>query len=152
MKTCMNDKVKFGLTIVLIAMVGLLAAAWAITVERTAPLLEPRPFIPRYPSSFSFRGDLEIFYIAKTVISSVNLTLVIILLGTYVNLYRKTKSEFVIGLIVFALVLLLYTVVSNPIVIYLAGFRPFGLGPFAMLPDMFALLALGVLLYLTLKY
>lgn len=152
MKTCMNDKVKFGLTIVLIAMVGLLAAAWAITVEKTAPLLEPRPFTPPYPNSFSFRGDLEIFYIAKTVISSVNLTLVIILLGTYVNLYRKTKSEFVIGLIVFALVLLLYTVVSNPIVIYLAGFRPFGLGPFAMLPDMFALLALGVLLYLTLKY
>ncbi|MGB9915339.1 MAG: hypothetical protein ACPLIG_06960 [Candidatus Bathyarchaeales archaeon] len=148
----MNDSVKFGLIIVLVTFVGCLAAAWAITVERTAPLLEPRPFLPPYPSSFSFRGDLEVFYIAKTVISSINLTLVIILLGTYVSMYRKTRSEFVAGLIVFALVLLLYTVVSNPIVIYLAGFRPVGLGPFAMLPDMFALLALGVLLYLTLKY
>ncbi|MCX8152917.1 MAG: hypothetical protein N3E52_00615 [Candidatus Bathyarchaeota archaeon] len=152
METCMNDKVKFGLTIVLIAIMGLFAGAWAITVERTAPLLEVRPAPPPYPSNFSFRGDLEVFYIAKTVISSINLTLVIILLGTYISLYRKTKSEFVVGLIVFALVLLFYTLVSNPIVIYLAGFRPFGLGPFAMLPDMFALIALGVLLYLTLKY
>ncbi|MEM2107753.1 MAG: hypothetical protein QXL10_00500 [Candidatus Bathyarchaeia archaeon] len=148
----MNDKVKLGLTIVLITIVGLLAVAWAITVEKTAPLMEPRPFPPRYPGNTNFRGDLEIFYISKTVISSINLTLVLILLGTYVSLYKKTKSEFVIGLIVFALVLLLYTVVSNPIVIYLAGFRPIGLGPFAMLSDMFALLALGVLLYLTLRY
>lgn len=152
MKTCMNDKIKFGLTIVLIAMVGLLAAAWAIAVEKAAPLLEPRPFPPPYLGSTSFRGDLEVFYIAKTVISSMNLTMVTILLGTYVSLYRKTKSEFVIGLIVFTLVLLFYTVVSNPIVIYLAGFRAFGLGPFAMLPDLFTLIALGILLYLTLKY
>jgi len=48
--------------------------------------------------------------------------------------------------------LLLYTLVSNPIVIYISGFRAFGLGPFVMLPDLFASLALGVLLYLTLKY
>lgn len=151
MKTCMNNKIKFGLTIVLITAVALLAALWAITVETSTSLLEPRPFsFP--PNNFSFRGDLEVFYIAKTVISSVNLTLVIILLGTYVSLYRKTKSEFVVGLIVFALVLLFYTLVSNPIVVYLAGFRAFGLGPFVMLPDLFASLALGVLLYLTLKY
>ncbi len=151
MKTCMNNKIKFGLTIVLITAVALLAALWAITVETSTSLLEPRPF-PFPPNNFSVRGDLEVFYIAKTVISSVNLTLVIILLGTYVSLYRKTKSEFVVGLIVFALVLLFYTLVSNPIVVYLAGFRAFGLGPFVMLPDLFASLALGVLLYLTLKY
>jgi hypothetical protein len=32
------------------------------------------------------------------------------------------------------------------------GFRPFGLGPFAMLPDIFTCIALSVLLYLTIKY
>jgi len=151
MKPCMNNKIKIGLTIVLIILVGLLAALWAVTVESRTPMLEPRPFsLP--PDNFDFRGDLEFFYIAKTVISSVNVTLVIFLLGTYISLYRKTKSEFVIGLIVFSLVLLLYTLVSNPIVIYISGFRAFGLGPFAMLPDLFASLALGVLLYLTWKY
>jgi hypothetical protein len=32
------------------------------------------------------------------------------------------------------------------------GFFPAGLGPFAMLPDLFTLAALGVLLYLSFKY
>jgi hypothetical protein len=128
-----------------------LAALWATTVEPRTPMLEPRVFPPS-PERIRFIEDLEFFYTAKTVISSVNITLVIFLLGTYISLYRKTKSEFVIGLIVFALVLLLYTLVSNPIVIYLFGFQLYGLGPFAMLPDLFTSLALGVLLYLTLKY
>jgi hypothetical protein len=147
----MNNIIKIGLTIVLITAVGLLAALWATTVEPRTPMLEPRSF-PLPHDGLNFRGDLEFFYTAKTVISSINVTLVIFLLGTYISLYRKTKSEFVVGLIVFALVLLLYTLVSNPIVIYLFGFQPYGLGPFAMLPDLFTSLALGVLLYLTLKY
>lgn len=151
MKSCMNNNIKIGVTIVLITAVGLLAALWAITVEPRTPMLEPRSF-PLPPDRLNFRGDLEFFYTAKTVISSVNVTLVICLLGTYISLYRKTKSEFVIGLIVFALILLLYTLVSNPIIIYVFGFQPYGLGPFAMLPDLFTSLALGVLLYLTLKY
>jgi hypothetical protein len=37
-------------------------------------------------------------------------------------------------------------------VIWAFGFRPFGLGPFAMLPDLFTLGALAVLLYLSVKY
>jgi flagellar biosynthesis protein FlhB len=151
MKLYMNNAIKIGLTIVLITAVALLAALWATTVEPRTPMLEPRSF-PFSQDRISFAEDLELFYTVKTVISSVNMTLVIFLLGTYVSLYRKTKSEFVIGLIVFALILLLYTLVSNPIVIYLFGFQPYGLGPFAMLPDLFTLLALGVLLYLTLKY
>ena len=151
MKLYMNNAIKIGLTIVLITAVALLAALWATTVEPRTPMLEPRSF-PFSQDRISFAEDLELFYTIKTVISSVNMTLVIFLLGTYVSLYRKTKSEFVIGLIVFALILLLYTLVSNPIVIYLFGFQPYGLGPFAMLPDLFTSLALGVLLYLTLKY
>jgi hypothetical protein len=147
----MNNKIKIGLTIVLITAVGLLAALWATTVEPRTPMLEPRTF-PSPQDRLNFRGDLEFFYTAKTVISSINVTFVIFLLGTYISLYRKTKSEFVIGLIVFALVLLLYALFSNPIVIYLFGFQLYGLGPFAMLPDLFTSLALGVLLYLTLKY
>jgi len=151
MKPYMSNRIKIGLTIFLIIAVGLLAALWATTVEPRTPILEPRSFPPP-PDRIRFIEDLEFFYTAKTVISSINITLVIFLLGTYVSLYRKTRSEFVIGLIVFALVLLLYTLVSNPIIIYVFGFHLYGLGPFAMLPDLFTSLALGVLLYLTLKY
>ncbi|MEM3090807.1 MAG: hypothetical protein QXW17_03480, partial [Candidatus Bathyarchaeia archaeon] len=92
-----------------------------------------------------------LFYIVKTVISTVNIAIVLILLFIYMNIYRKTKTNFTIGLIIFSLILLLYTVSSNPILQTIFGYRAFGLGPFAMLPDVFALIALLVLLYLSLK-
>jgi hypothetical protein len=113
------------------------------------PALEPRPFSR---DKNGFIGDFEFYYTARTVISSISITLVSILWAMYISLYRKTKSEFVVGLILFALVFLLYTLVSSPIMQFVFGFRAFGLGPFAMLPDLFASIALGVLLYLTLKY
>ena len=97
-------------------------------------------------------GDIELFYTIKTVVSTINVTLLIFLLLTYINIYRKTRSEFTVGLIIFSGVFLLNALASNPFVIWVFGFRPFGLGPFAMLPDLFTLAALGVLLYLSIKY
>ena len=96
-------------------------------------------------------GDIELFYTAKTVVSTINVTLVMILLFTYIEIYRKTKSDFTVGLIIFSMILLFYTLTSNPIMQWAFGFRAFGLGPFAMLPDLFACIALSVLLYLSLK-
>jgi len=96
-------------------------------------------------------GDIELFYTAKTVVSTVNVALVIILFLTYIEIYRKTKSDFTVGLIIFSMILLFYTLSSNPIMQWAFGFRAFGLGPFAMLPDLLACIALSVLLYLSLK-
>jgi hypothetical protein len=70
----------------------------------------------------------------------------------YISIYRKTRSEFTIGLIVFSIAFLMYALTSNPFMIMAFGFRPVGLGPFALLPDVFALGALAVLVYLSLKY
>lgn len=95
--------------------------------------------------------DLELFYTARSIISTINIALVIILLIIYIDAYRKTGAQFALGLVIFSLILLLYTVSSNPFIHMLFGFRAFGLGPFAMLSDMFALIALAVLLYLSLK-
>jgi len=97
-------------------------------------------------------GDIELFYTVKTVVSTVNVALVIILFLTYIDIYRKTKSEFTVGLIIFSITLLLYTLASNPIMHWTFGFSAFGLGPFAMLPDLFACVALSVLLYLSVRY
>jgi hypothetical protein len=97
-------------------------------------------------------GDLEYFYTIKVVVSTVNVTLVLILLFTYIDIYRRTKSSFTVGLILFSAILLLYTVTSNPILQWPFGFRAFGLGPFAMLPDLCACVALSVLVYLSVKY
>jgi len=98
-----------------------------------------------------FIPDIELFYTIKSVISTVNISLTLILLFIYVDIYRKTKSQFTIGLIIFSLILLFYTISSNPFIQSLFSFRAFGLGPFAMLPDIFTFAALLILLYLSLK-
>lgn len=87
--------------------------------------------------------------LAKTILSSLNSILLTILLVTYIGIYRKTRSEFSIGLIVFSTALLLYSLTSNPLIHGLAGFRVSGLGPFTMLPDLFTCIASAILLYLS---
>jgi len=147
MKHRMNKNVRIWLILAMLVAVALLVAFWTTTITYWSP---PHPWEHRPPEIV--RGDIELFYTVKTVISTVNVTLLVFLLMTYIGIYRKTQSEFTIGLIIFSMVLLLYALSSNPLVYWAFGFRAFGLGPFAMLPDLFTCAALAVLLYLTVKY
>lgn len=132
--------------VIAVVIIAIITALWATST------IEP-PFGRRPPPpEIYIRGDIELFYTLETVVSVVNVTLSIILLLMYVNIYRKTQSEFTIGLIIFSAVLLLHAFVSIPMLHQVFGFYEFGLGPFAMLPDLFTCLALAVLLYLTFKY
>ena len=146
----MTSNAKMGLMLLVLAAVAIASGFWATSYEQRVPPFEPRPW-PPFPTE-RMSQDLELFYTIKTIVSSVNMTLLVFLLVTYFSIYRKTRSEFTVGLIVFSMVLLLYAMVSNPIVQVAFGYRAFGLGPFAMLPDLFSLAALAVLLYLTIKY
>jgi hypothetical protein len=146
----MNKSMKFGLIIATLVVVAFLAALWA--TSRTAFWFSRFPFEPRMRPPGSIPGDIEFFYTAKTVVSTINVTLLIFLFFTYAGLYAKTRSEFTIGLMIFSAVLLLHALTSNPVVVWFFGFGAFGLGPFALLPDLFTLGALAVLLYLSIKY
>jgi hypothetical protein len=152
-KNNMNRNVKISLILAILVVVTLLSAFWATTNAPT-PVFEPRrPPFDRvdwdrelFPS-----GDIELYYTVKTVLSTINATLLVFLMITYIDIYKKLKSEFTIGLIIFSMILLLYALVSNPLMQSIFGFWGIGLGPFAMLPDLFTCLALAVLLYLTMK-
>ena len=144
----MSKNARNWLILVTLVVVAILAALWATTTI-WFPLY---PFGPRGGPPMEISGDIELFYTIKTVVSTINVTLLIFLLLTYINIYRKTRSEFTVGLIIFSGVFLLNALASNPFVTWVFGFRPLGLGPFAMLPDLFTLAALGVLLYLSIKY
>ena len=150
MNSHMNKSMKIWLviTVTLIA-IALLAAFWASSNFPFAPSGFPQR---RLPPLENIRGDFEFFYIAQTVLSTVNVTLLLFLLTTYIDVYRKTRSQFTIGLIIFSLVFLLKTLTANPLFMWVFGFQAFGLGPFALLPDLFELIALTVLLYLSVKY
>jgi len=153
----MNKNTKIWLFTVITALLAIatLAAFWA-----TYTINQPRPS-PSGSPHFPFRtidiqptnpADIELFYIARTVFSTVNIALLIALITTYTGIYIKTRSQFTIGLLIFATAFLIKDIASSPFVIRVFGFGMSGLGPFAFLPDLFELAALSVLLYLTVKY
>ena len=106
---------------------------------------------PTFPPTHPDPADRDRFVFAEGVITTINLTLSVVLMFVYVKIYRETKSEFTVSLIVVTLALFLYALFSNPLLPLLFGYRLFGLGPFTMLPDLFTTVALMVLLYVSLK-
>lgn len=144
----MNRSIKASLIIATLIIVSIATALWAISI---GPFSQILPFDRRRPPA-TIPGDIELFYTIQTVVSAINITILIILLATYIDIYNRTKSEFTIGLIIFSSVMLLNSLFSNPFLHLVFGFSSFGLGPFAMLPDLFTLAAVSVLLYLTFKY
>ncbi len=134
---------------------GLLIVAVVIGLVLTSmfPLPKP-PSIQNWtnpPSGSHHLPDLEAFYTAKTIISIINITLLIALLWIYIRIYREIKSRFAVGLILTMFALLFYAISSNPLLHLLYGFRAIGMGPFAMIPDLFATVALIVLLFLSME-
>ena len=147
-KLPMNKYLKILLVFTVLVLVAILADVIATQhAPSQTSVFDPHQ-VP--PDRISI-GDLELFYKVKTMLSTINATLLVLLLGTYIDLYRKLKSEFTLGLILFSLILLLYAISSNPLLQQFLGYWGIGLGPFAMLPDLFTTFALVVLLYLTMK-
>ena len=114
--------------------------------------MPPPPFSSRAMPPPIAHEDIELFYTMSTVISTLNVTLLIFLLVMYLQMYISGKIEFTLWLAIICTVLLLNALTSNPLVHWIFGFHGFGLGPFAMLPDIFTLVASVILLYLTMRY
>ena len=135
----------------LIAIAGILSGVWAFYTFESRTASPPNLFIPRQIQPFN-PGDIEFYYVARTAFSTVNIALLIVLTETYVVLYYKTRSQFTIGLLLFALVFLMKEVASSPFVVGFFRFAPSGLGPFAWIEPMLETAALSVLLYLSIEY
>jgi FtsH-binding integral membrane protein len=151
MKSQMNKKSTVWLLVIVgLIVVGILAALWAMwTLQAFTPPFFPSG--PRPPLEFNPR-DLELYYIGRTVLSTANIALLVFLIATYAALYTKTKSQFTIGLLIFASVFLVKDILSSPFVISSFRFQLAGLGPFALIEPLLELVALLTLLYLSLKY
>ena len=120
-------------------------------IEESELSIEPRTGQPIPRQNKKSPPDVEAFYIGKTIFSFVNISLILPLLLIYIDIYRKIKSKFTIGLLIVMMVLFLYALTSNPLFHRLFGYRAEGLGPFAMIPDLFATFALAILLYMSLE-
>lgn len=148
MQNQMNKRLRLGLIVAVLAVVAVLAAFEALRVIQAhssyfARHVSPPGVIP---------GDLQFFYAANTVLTTINIALLVILIVIYADIYLKTRSAFTLGLVIFALVFLVKDLTSSPFIIGLYGFRAYGLGPFAFLPSLFEFVGLSILLYLSVKY
>jgi hypothetical protein len=139
------------IALLLIVLVALTAVA-AVLLVQYQNSLRSRTFPFSQRPTFVNPADIELYYMLHTVLSTVNIVLTIILIVNYVSIYQKTKSEFTIGLLLFALMFLIKDITLSPFIVSLGGFSIFGLGPFAVLPDAFEMGALLVLFYLSVKY
>ncbi len=146
----MDKRLKIGIIFTLLIVVAILAAFWVVIESRSQfPGFQQPRGVP--PSSF-IAGDLEFFYAAYTILSTINIALLVVVLLIYIDIYIKTRSQFTIGLVIFALVFLVKDITASPLVISYFRFRPYGLGPFEFLPGLFEFFALSVLLYLSARY
>jgi hypothetical protein len=84
----------------------------------------------------------------KLFVTTLNTVVLLALLWNYVTVYRDIPNQFTLGLLLFSVALLLYSVTSNPLLPLILGFQHgTTLGPFVFLPDIFASIAVIILLY-----
>lgn len=84
----------------------------------------------------------------KLFVTTLNTVVLLALLWNYVTVYRDIPNQFTLSLLLFSVALLLYSVTSNPLLPLILGFRHGAtLGPFVFLPDVFASVAVIILLY-----
>ena len=104
-----------------------------------------------FPIPAEYLPALRVMMTLKTVISFVNMALIFLMLGIYIDLYRKIKTNFTAGLLLLIVVLLMNAMASNPLIflrfegaLIIPGFGSF-------IPDLFSTIALTVLFYLSLE-
>ena len=86
----------------------------------------------------------------KTIITTANVVLLVLLLAIYIRSYAQIKSKFTLGLMIFAFLLLLQAVISTPCIHSATrGYRMCLIGPLDVIPDLLEFIALMVLIYLS---
>lgn len=146
----MRNRYRVGLVLLSILVIGM-----AISQSVSCLGQPERPRHPPFDWDISpeelerLRALLPYFLTVKAVIASLNSVLILSLVVIHINIYRRTGTKFSLGLVLFSTAFLLYTIVANPLVHMLLGFRRIGFGPIFIIPDLFTLLASAILIYLS---
>jgi len=87
----------------------------------------------------------------KTLVSFINIGLIIPLFIIYAGLYRRMRTSFTLGLIAVIFALGMYAVTSNPLLVSLLGGRTGDIGIFQIIPDLCTTVALMILIRISLE-
>lgn len=95
-------------------------------------------------------GKIQNYVMGKTLISVINTLMMSYILWFYYMMYRENGSKFSLGLIALSGALMIYTIASNPWVLYSLSQKSFRVaGLFTILPDLFTSVAAAIMIYLT---
>jgi amino acid transporter len=93
---------------------------------------------------------LALYVKGRTVLALINTGLLLYLMALYFSIYRENRSNFSLCLVLFSFTLFLYSITSNPILIWVNGFQETNIfNIFNFLPDIFTTLASAILIYLS---
>ena len=146
----MRNKHRIGLTLLAILVMGMTISQLVTCVGQ--PERPPRPWFDWDISPEEMerlRVLIPIYFTAKAIINSISSILILSLVVIHIGIYRRTGAKFSLGLVVFSTALLLYTIMANPLVHGVLGFRRIGFGPLLIVPDLLTLFASAVLIYLS---
>ena len=143
---------KLGIWIILMSLVAVafLSGVWAWLTFGDFGIrgpFRPNPVFPQLAPQAWF-----VLYVARTVLSTVNIAILSILTASYIMIYRQMRSRFTIGLLLFSLVFLMKDILGSPFVVGWFNYTFTGLGLFNLLEPFLEFMALSVLLYLNLEY
>jgi len=138
----------------------LLVLLAAVATQMVAAQAQPRPrdpsdFKPRFNETDpdvlrEFERRIEMFVTGRIIVSSINIILYGYLTYFYIRLYTENESKFSLGLTALSLVLLIYSVSSNPYILQFSWRRdPIWMSAFNFIPDVFATIAALIMVYLS---
>jgi hypothetical protein len=134
------------LVVILVALIGPLNTLNFLQTHQDRPLLER--LTPEQLMEIS--NMLALYIKGRTVLALINTGLLLYLIFLYVGIYRETRSNFSLCLVLFSVTLFLYSITSNPILIWVNGFESVNIfNVFNFLPDVFTTLASAILIYLS---
>jgi hypothetical protein len=139
--------------IVLISVIAIIIASFMIPLWVKAPQNEPgeKPDPSQPPQTPAPPHPQQPSVQLKTVISFINIGLIIPLFIIYAGIYRRMRSAFTLGLMAVILALGMYAVTSNPLIVSLLGGHTADIGVFQIVPDLCATAALIILVRISLE-
>ena len=116
---------------------------------------ERYPWKPRFNASdpetlAEFERQIENYITFRIILSNLNMVFYGYLLFMYVQLYNETHSKFSMGLVALSSTLLIYSLLSNPLILgFFRGSEHIWFSVFNSLPDIFASVAAVIMIYLS---
>ncbi len=150
-ETKMDPKTKAIAIIILLLVLGLVVG---LVLSQMSVTYATRKAGERFKDTaqlqYLIRATTDMYRLG-TIVICMNIFLLLGLLTIYVDTFKKTKSSFIFGLLLFIGVLFIQSILSLPILQRGLGYGGYDISLFGVLPNLFETIALTILLYLSME-